>query len=109
MSRETFVAPTRGQAVATIRPYLEGKYRAYAAWGQDKVLPGKEDFTAPFEELAAGRFVIGSPDDVTAGLQRFANLGVTHASLRFGWPGTPRDIVEGALRLAAREVLPALR
>ena len=39
----------------------------------------------------------------------FADLGVTHASLRFGWPGTPRKIVEGAICLAAREVLPALR
>ena len=109
MSRETFVAPTRGQAVATARPFLEGKYRAYAAWGQDKALPGEEDFTVPFEELAAGRFVVGSPDDVAAALQRFAELGVTHASLRFGWPGTPRDVVEGAIRLAAHEVLPSLR
>ena len=109
MSRETFVAPTRGQAFATARPFLEGKYRAYAAWGQDKALPGEEDFTVPFEELAAGRFVVGSPDDVFADLQRFAELGVTHASLRFGWPGTPRDVVEGAIRLAAHEVLPSLR
>ena len=109
MSRETFVAPTRAQAVATARPYLEGKYRAYAAWGQDKALPGDEDFTVPFEELSAGRFIIGSPDDAIADLQRFADVGVTHASLRFGWPGTPRDVVEGAIRLAAREVLPALR
>ena len=109
MSRETFVAPTRAQAVATARPFLEGKYRAYAAWGQDKALPGEEDFTVPFETLAARRFVVGSPDDVTAGLQRFADLGVTHASLRFGWPGTPREVIEGAVRLAAREVLPALR
>ena len=109
MSRETFVAPTRAEAVATARPYLEGKYRAYAAWGQDKALPGEEDFTVPFEELAAGRFIVGSPDDVAADLRRFADLGATHASLRFGWPGTPRDVVEGAIRLAAHEVLPALR
>ena len=109
MSRETFVAPTREQAVATARPFLEGKYRAYAAWGQDKALPGEEDFTVPFEKLAAGRFVVGSPDDVVSDLKHFADLGVTHASLRFGWPGTPRDVVEGAVRLAAREVLPALR
>ena len=109
MSRETFVAPTREQAIATARPFLEGKYKTYATWGQDKALPGEEDFTAPFDALAAGRFIIGSPDDVTADLQRFADLGITHASLRFGWPGTPRDVVEGAIRLAAREVLPVLR
>ena len=109
MSRETFVAPTREEAIATARPFLEGKYKAYAAWGQDKALPGDEDFTQPFEELAAGRFIVGSPDDVTADLQAFADIGVTHASLRFGWPGTPREVVEGAIRLAAAEVLPALR
>ena len=109
MSRETFVAPTRAEAVATARPYLEGKYRAYAAWGQDKALPGEEDFTVPFEDLSEGRFIIGSPDDVLADLQRFAGMGVSHVSLRFGWPGTPRDMVEGAIRLAACEVLPALR
>ena len=109
MSRETFVAPTREQAVATARPFLEGKYKTYAAWGQDKALPGEEDFTVPFEELAAGRFIVGSPDDVIADLKRFAGVGVTHVSLRFGWPGTSRDVVEGAIRLAAREVLPALR
>ena len=109
MSRETFVAPTREQAVATARPFLERKYRAYAAWGQDKALPGDEDFTVPFESLAAGRFIIGDPDDVVTGLRRYADLGVTHASLRFGWPGSPRDVVEGAIRLAARKVFPALR
>ena len=43
------------------------------------------------------------------GLQRFKDLGVTHFSLRFGWPGTPRELVEGTMRLAAAEVLPALR
>ena len=109
MSRETFVAPTREQAIATARPFLEGKYKAYAAWGQDQALPGEEDFTVPFEELAAGRFIIGSPADVIADLKRFAGVGVTHVSLRFGWPGTPRDVVEGAIRLAAHEVLPSLR
>ena len=41
MSRETFVAPTREQAVAAVRPYLEGKYRAYAAWGQDRGAAGR--------------------------------------------------------------------
>lgn len=109
MSRETFVAETREQAVATARPFLEGKYRTYAGWGQDKALPGEEDFTVPFEQLAEGRFIVGSPDDVIADLLRFREIGVTHASLRFGWPGTPKEVVAGALRLAAKEVLPALR
>lgn len=109
MSRETYVAPTREEAIAVARPFLEAKYRAYAGWGQDKALPGEEDFTRPFEELSEGRFIVGAPEDVYADLKAFADVGVTHASLRFGWPGTPRDVVERALRLAAAEVLPALR
>ena len=109
MSRETFVAPTREQAIATARPFLEAKYKTYASWGQDKALPGEEDFTAPFEELAEGRFIVGGPDDVVSDLQQFKDIGVSHASLRFGWPGTPRETVETAIRLAAQEVLPALR
>ena len=109
MSRETFVAPTRQQAIETARPFLEGKYQTYAAWGQDKALPGEEDFTQSFEKLAAGRFMVGSPDDVIADLSRFRDIGVTHASLRFGWPGTPKDVVMDTIRLAAKEVLPALR
>lgn len=109
MSRETFVAETKQKAIDTARPFLERKYKVYAEWGQDKVLPGDEDFQRPFEELSAGRFVVGSPDDVISDLQRFKEIGVTHASLRFGWPGTPKHVIEGAIRLAAKEVLPALR
>jgi len=46
---------------------------------------------------------------VIADLIKFKEIGVTHASLRFGWPGTPKHVVEGAIRLAAKEVLPALQ
>lgn len=109
MSRETFVARTREEAVATAKPFLEGKYKTYASWGQDKALPGEEDFTMPFEQLSAGRFIVGSPEDVVADLQQFKDIGVSHASLRFGWPGTPKEIVADAIRLAAAEVLPTLR
>ena len=108
MSRETFVAETRQKAIDTSRPYLTGKYQTYAQWGQDKALPGDESFDVPFEELSAGRFIVGSPDDVIADLDRFRQIGVSHASLRFGWPGTPKEVVAGAIRLAAKEVLPAL-
>ncbi|MCH8199481.1 MAG: hypothetical protein IIA54_05370 [Chloroflexi bacterium] len=91
------------------RAFLTAKYATYAQWGQDKALPGNESFDVGFEELAEGRFVLGGPEDVVRDLQRFKDLGVTHFSLRFGWPGTPREVVEGTMRLAAAEVFPALR
>ena len=69
----------------------------------------KQDFTKPFEELTKGRFIIGSPEDVISDLKKFDEIGVTHASLRFGWPGTPKQIVKDAISLAASEVLPHFR
>ena len=109
VARETFVAETRERAFEIARPFLAAKYATYAQWGQDKALPGDDSFDVPFEDLAAGRFVLGAPEDVVRDLQRFKDLGVTHFSLRFGWPGTPREVVEGTMRLAAAEVFPALR
>ena len=58
----------------------------------------------PFEELSEGRFIIGSPDDIVADLQRFADLGVTHASLRFRLAGHFR-----AMSLKARYASPPAR
>ena len=61
---ELHVAPTREEAVATARPFLEAKYAAYAEWGQDKALPGQESFRVPFDDLARDRFILGTPDEV---------------------------------------------
>jgi alkanesulfonate monooxygenase SsuD/methylene tetrahydromethanopterin reductase-like flavin-dependent oxidoreductase (luciferase family) len=109
MSRETYVAETTEKAISVARPFLEGKYKTYASWGQDKALPGDEDFNSPFEELSKGRFIVGCPDVVVSDLAKFRDIGVSHASLRFGWPGMPQELVANAIRLAAKEVLPALR
>ena len=64
IGREVFVGRTHEEAFASATPYLGGKYEAYAQWGQDKALPGDENFREPFEDLARDRFVIGSPDEV---------------------------------------------
>ncbi len=60
---ELHVAPTHEEAVETARPFLEGKYNAYAEWGQDKVLPGEESFRVAFDELARDRFILGTPEE----------------------------------------------
>lgn len=109
MARETFVAETTQKAIDIARPFLQGKYKSYAEWGQAKALPGNEDFNVGFQELSKDRFIVGNPGEVIADLTRFRNIGVSHATLRFGWPGTPKKEVEKAMRLAAKEVLPALR
>src|SRR3981081_2762116 len=61
MRREVFVAPTRAEAIRRAQPYLEEKYKAYRAWGQDKVMPEGDDFDHGFDELLEDRFLFGSP------------------------------------------------
>ncbi len=51
MRREVFVAKRRAEAIRLAQPYLEEKYRAYRAWGQDKVMPQGDDFDHEFSEL----------------------------------------------------------
>ena len=71
MSRETFVAPTREQA----SPPSARTWRASTGPTRRGVRTRRcrARRTSPLRSrtLAAGRFVVGSPDDVTADLQRF--------------------------------------
>ncbi len=104
---ELHVAPTREEAVAAAQPYLEGKYAAYAAWGQDKALPGQEDFRVAFDALAKDRFILGSPDDVIAQLEdRIARLDANYFIFRAGWPGMEGWKVLKVLEIMGRDVLP---
>src|SRR5580704_12544123 len=94
-------------ALATAGPYLEGKYAAYAAWGQDKVLPGEESFRVAFDELAKDRFILGSPHDVIAQLEdRITRLDANYFIFRAGWPGMELWKVLKCLELMGSAVLP---
>ena len=65
MAREVFVARSRAEAMRLASPYLETKYKAYRAWGQDKVMPASDHFDLDFEDLMQDRFLFGSPAEVT--------------------------------------------
>ncbi len=107
MTLELHVAPTREEAVATAKPYLEAKYAAYAAWGQDKALPGEESFEVSFDDLARDRFILGSPEDVIQQLEkRIATLDANYFIFRAGWPGMEAWKVLKVLELMGKEVLP---
>ncbi len=85
---ELHVAPTREEAVATVRPFLSKKYQAYTGWGQHKVLPGEEFFRVGFDELGRDRFILGSPEDVIEQLERRVEpLEANYFMFRVGWPG----------------------
>jgi len=111
LMRECFVAETTEKAVALARPYLEAKYKAYHEWGQDKSMPkGDDDLSLPFEELADGRFLLGSPDNVAEQIIDYnRRLGVNLIILGIQWVGMPHQQVLDSLRLFAAEVMPKVR
>jgi alkanesulfonate monooxygenase SsuD/methylene tetrahydromethanopterin reductase-like flavin-dependent oxidoreductase (luciferase family) len=108
MRRELYVAPTREAAWRECGPYLEGKYRTYSAWGQDRVVPEAAGFGLDFDELADERFLIGDPDDCVEGLRRCRAMGATTVVLRVQWPGMPSAAALRAIELVGERVLPAV-
>ena len=110
MMRELYVAQDRESAYLESQPYLEGKYAAYAAWGQDKALPGNISFSVPYQDLARDRFLLGSPDDVVQEMLRYRNeLGVNYLVFRMQWPGMGQDRVLRQIELMGREVIPRVK
>lgn len=109
LGRELFCGRTREEAFEVAGPYIASKYDSYSAWGQDKALPGEEDFRSPLEELADDRFIIGSPEDCITQLRAYESLGIGRVHLRVIWPGMPLDQALEGLRRFAEEVMPAFR
>ena len=99
----------RAQAFQEVRPFLGGKYEAYAQWGQDKALPGEENFGTSFEELARDRFIIGDPEDCITELEKYRTLGMDCGIFRMMWPGM--DLRRGMrnMELFAEKVMPHFR
>ena len=60
--KEVFCASDRATALEMAGPYLLAKYRDYAKWGQDNVMPDDTDFNRSLDELIKGRFILGSPE-----------------------------------------------
>lgn len=108
LMREVFCAPTREEAVAAAQPHLAGKYQVYANWGQDKVMPSKEDFAQAYDQLSADRFVVGSPQDCVDQLAPWLDLGITSFIFRTHWSGMPVEQSLQSIDLLSREVMPHL-
>lgn len=107
---EVGCAPDEDQAFRRIAPYLMGKYASYFSWG----LEGASiDPAAPPEQqlrsLAAGRFAIGSPAQVTDMLLAQHRAGIRHLSMRVSWPGMRQDDILAGIELLGRDVLPGVR
>ena len=109
IGREVFVHGDRAEAFEQVRPFLGGKYEAYAQWGQDKALPGEESFRVPFKELAHDRFIIGTPEDCIRELERYRALGMAFGSFRMILPGMPLKDGIRNMELFAEKVMPHFR
>lgn len=110
LMKEMYVADTTERAIKEARPYLEGKYRAYQSWGQDRVLPPGESFDLPFEELAKGRFIIGDPEECIRQIREHQErLGNNWTNVRVQWPGMDNDKAMKTLELMGKHVIPAFR
>ena len=109
MAREVFVARSREEAIRLARPYLEVKYKAYQAWGQDKVMPAGDHFDLDFEDLMQDRFLFGSPAEVTEQiLDLRRRFGVTTLIFGVHWAGMPNSLALEQMQLLAEEVFPAV-
>jgi alkanesulfonate monooxygenase SsuD/methylene tetrahydromethanopterin reductase-like flavin-dependent oxidoreductase (luciferase family) len=107
---EVVCAPDEDTAIRRAAPYLLDKYAAYFSWGLEGVSldPG----TRPedqLRQLAAHRFALGSPAQVTEMLLAQHAAGATHLTMRVSWPGMPQADVLAGIELLGREVLPAVR
>ena len=108
--REIYCAKDRAAALEMAGPYLSEKYRTYAQWGQDEVLPGEDSFRQPFEDLLRDRFVLGGPEDCYQQLRPCWELaGANYLMFRTHWSGMPVGHALASMRLISDELLPALR
>lgn len=105
--REAFVADTHDAAVETARDYLWEKYQRYIEWGQDEAMEDARDLHRPFDELAEDRFLLGTPEEVCAEIERYeAELDAQMVVLRVAWPGLPIEDAVKCVQLIGDEVVP---
>lgn len=104
--KEFRIAGSRRAALEESKPYLEPKYRAYADWGLDKPMPKEDSLSVPFDDLARDRFILGTPDECRADIDRHARLlGVHHFIFRVQWPGMPQEDAMKQIERLGRDVV----
>jgi alkanesulfonate monooxygenase SsuD/methylene tetrahydromethanopterin reductase-like flavin-dependent oxidoreductase (luciferase family) len=113
LTREVVIAETDEKARAMAEKHLLINYRDEYGGGEWKhPLIGRED-SAPvdqFEGLSKDRFLVGSPETVIHGLQRFVDtFCVDHLICRLYFPGISHEFIMSELKLLASEVMPAFK
>ena len=109
--KEVFVAPDMGTALSEGKPFLEGKLKMYARWGQDRELPkGSADFgSLGFDDLRKDRVIVGDPEHCVAEFKRYhREVGINHFVCVLNWPGMQHWQILRSIQLIGERVLPAL-
>ena len=107
---EMYVAADRQKAYIESQPYLGGMYAAYASWVQDKGPPGEESLSAPYQDLAKDRFLLGPPDNVVSELRRCSGEPAVNMMIfRMQWPGILQEQVQKQTELLGGEVMPRVK
>ena len=104
--REMFIAESREKAIEIARPHVEWLYRDRAAAGHSQELPEADRIDVGFEKVLEDRFIIGSPEECVAEVQKYQELGIQELVLRCQWPGMPNEDSLRAVELFGQEVLP---
>jgi alkanesulfonate monooxygenase SsuD/methylene tetrahydromethanopterin reductase-like flavin-dependent oxidoreductase (luciferase family) len=106
--RETFVAPTRREAVEKARPCLEQPYRSiYIKWKQNEAMSDPSELSWAFDRLAKNRFILGSPEECIDQIKEYRKrLGTDDLLVRFDWtPGLAQEEILTSMKLFGEKVI----
>jgi alkanesulfonate monooxygenase SsuD/methylene tetrahydromethanopterin reductase-like flavin-dependent oxidoreductase (luciferase family) len=106
------VAPTDAEAWALAERHLLVNYRDEYGGGWAHPLVGAADATRTdrLPELAAGRFIVGSPATCVATIRQLvAAYEPDELICRLFFPGLPHETLVAEIALLASDVIPAFR
>ena len=107
--RNIVVAPNKETAIREAGPFIEASYRIFGQWGLFTDVVGSNKKQLDFEELIAGRVIIGSPEECAEELAQLAeDTGFTRLITRIQWLGMDQPVVLRTIELLGEKVLPML-
>jgi alkanesulfonate monooxygenase SsuD/methylene tetrahydromethanopterin reductase-like flavin-dependent oxidoreductase (luciferase family) len=110
--KEVFIAPDMDTALREGKPFLEGKLKMYARWGQARELPAASAgfVNEGFDDFRKDRIIVGDPEHCIEEFRRYhREVGINHFSCVLNWPGMQHWQVLRSIQLLGERVLPALR
>lgn len=108
--RNIVVAPDKETAIREAGPFVEASYRVFGQWGLFTDVVGSDKKQLDFEELIAGRVIIGSPEECAEELAQLQeDTGFNRLITRIQWLGMDQPIVLRTIEMLGEKVLPLLR